>query len=120
MAKRQEKHPDLDIRVSAPEEGTCVVECAGEVDIHNAPRFRQALESRLSRATRGLVLDLRRVTFIDSVGIGVLVAVKKHLGAGARFQVWATDQRVRTLLAMAGLGKAIASAEAIRRLAGLH
>jgi anti-anti-sigma factor len=54
--------------------GGTVVEVRGDVDLVNAERLSQVLvEASLARPTT-LVVDLLYVTFIDSTGIGALVA----------------------------------------------
>ena len=51
--------------------GTTVVTAAGELDMATAPKLRECLLT-----TEGnVVVDLRAVSFLDSSGIGVLIAV---------------------------------------------
>ncbi|MDF2670726.1 MAG: anti-sigma factor antagonist [Paenibacillus sp.] len=49
----------------------------GELDLSVAPEFRSALERIVNRADVILVLDLQRLKYIDSTGIGILVSVLK-------------------------------------------
>lgn len=44
----------------------------GEIDFHTSPGLRQALTTAAESSDR-IVLDLSRVTFLDSTGIGVMV-----------------------------------------------
>jgi anti-sigma B factor antagonist len=67
---------DLDAR-------TGIVSVKGEVDLSTAPRLKWALVDSLEAGHGQLVVDLSRVTFIDSTALGVLVGVKRSLGAGA-------------------------------------
>ena len=53
--------------------GSTVVEVAGEIDVQSAPELRDCLHQTIDAGSRQLVLDLRQVEFIDSMGIGVLV-----------------------------------------------
>lgn len=103
MAVQADRHA-LDIEVSQPESDTFVVRCSGSIDIENAPRFREALASGLRSGRHRLVVDLSRVTFMDSAGIGAIVSVRDQLQRGARMLVRARDGRIRMLLEMAGLG----------------
>lgn len=50
-----------------------VLEVAGEVDVYTAPKLRDRLTELLEAGTRALVIDLGRVEFLDSTGLGVLV-----------------------------------------------
>lgn len=53
-------------------QGCTVVVACGEVDLHTAPGLREALlAARESSGT--VIIDLTRVTFMDSSGLGVMV-----------------------------------------------
>lgn len=65
------------------------VEARGEIDLSNAPLFRDALETACSHLSGGssgaegvgsvpgkLLVDLRQVTFIDSAGLAVIVYLR--------------------------------------------
>lgn len=93
----------LEARASEHEKGVGLVECVGDVDIETAPRFRAALDEGLKVGTRRLILDLARVPFIDSVGVGHIVSTYKRLRPGVRFQICTNNQHIRMLLEMAGL-----------------
>ncbi len=55
-----------------------VVAVSGEVDIHTAPEFRSAVLAPAAAAPGRLVVDLTALDFIDSTGLGVLVAARQH------------------------------------------
>ena len=50
-----------------------VVLVDGEVDVSNADQLRTVLDGRVEDAPTELVVDLSKVPYIDSTGIGVLV-----------------------------------------------
>ncbi len=56
-------------------EGVTVVTAAGEVDVSTAPELRAMLQDASEGA---IVVDLSQVTFLDSTGLGVLVAASKR------------------------------------------
>jgi anti-sigma B factor antagonist len=56
-----------------------VVEVGGEVDVYTAPRLRDRLNEVVGSGQRHLVVDLTKVDFLDSTGIGVLVGVYRRL-----------------------------------------
>ncbi|MEW2287800.1 STAS domain-containing protein [Streptomyces sp. NPDC047841] len=59
--------------MSTTVDGIRVVTVAGEIDHHTGDALRQALDAfRTPRP--GVVVDLHRVTFIDSSGINILIA----------------------------------------------
>jgi anti-sigma B factor antagonist len=86
-------------------DGSAVVEIHGEVDISSAPRLWQVLVDTATelRPTR-VVVDLQYLTFIDSTGIGALVAGRnaaRPLGVG--FTVRNPSPFVTTQLRQTGL-----------------
>ena len=68
----------------------------GEVDLHVAPELRDRLTAAIDAGAEYVVLDLARVTFIDSMALGVLLAAMKRLRPGGgelRLVVPNTDLR---------------------------
>jgi anti-sigma B factor antagonist len=64
----------------AEEDGTTIVRPLAErVDIEVAAELRSALLSLIERGRRRLIVDLNDVAFIDSSGLGALVAALKAL-----------------------------------------
>jgi anti-sigma B factor antagonist len=56
-----------------------VLEVGGEVDVYTAPRLRERLIELIEGGARRVVVDLDRVDFLDSTGLGVLVGALKRL-----------------------------------------
>jgi anti-sigma B factor antagonist len=56
-----------------------VLEVGGEVDVYTAPRLRERLNELIDGGARSIVVDLNRVEFLDSTGLGVLVGVHRRL-----------------------------------------
>ncbi|GIJ33390.1 STAS domain-containing protein [Verrucosispora sp. WMMD703] len=56
-----------------------VLEVGGEVDVYTAPRLRERLLELIDAGARHVVVDLGRVDFLDSTGLGVLVGALKRL-----------------------------------------
>ncbi len=54
-----------------------VLHLNGELDLSAAPELRTALERIVNKADIILVLDLQRLKYIDSTGIGIIVSVLK-------------------------------------------
>ncbi len=55
-------------------DGVVVVEIRGEVDVAEVERLQQLLTDATRQLPTAIVVDLLYVTFIDSTGIGALVA----------------------------------------------
>jgi anti-sigma B factor antagonist len=68
----------LDVNVSTAGRYS-VAEVGGEIDVTTASQLRDMLHKTIDAGGRRLVVDLRRVGFIDSAGLGVLVGVRRRL-----------------------------------------
>lgn len=56
-----------------------VLEVGGEVDVYTAPKLRERLAELVDGGARHLIVDLAKVDFLDSTGLGVLVGAMKRL-----------------------------------------
>lgn len=69
--------PELDIAVRQDASGETVVALRGEIDIGTVSRLTDAVEAALAEAPDRLVLDMAKVTFCDSQGLGTLVVLNR-------------------------------------------
>jgi anti-anti-sigma factor len=80
-----------------------LVTVTGELDIATAPQLREALTGRPD-AGGLVVVDLTRVTFMDSTALGVLIRLQQALTAeGARLAVVCPPGPARLLFEVTGL-----------------
>jgi len=93
-------------RVTAPMEVTvahngaaATVVVAGELDLSSADRLRDALRGEVD-AGRPVLVDLRSCTFIDSVGLSVLIQAAQR---GRTLAIVSPSAAVRRLLELARL-----------------
>jgi len=94
--------PRLDVTTSDLR-GSTLVGIEGEIDLSTASQLEKAL---LAAAGSGkpLLVDLRKVEFMDSMGIGVLVRTSKKLGEEARaMSIVCAAGQVRRVLTVSGL-----------------
>lgn len=61
--------------------GTRVISINGEVDLSSCDPLRQALDEVISGGADRVELDCTHLEFIDSTGVGVLVAALKRMQA---------------------------------------
>ena len=71
---------DLGFR-TAQRSSAMVVAVDGEIDLHTAPQLSEQLAALEESRTGELVLDLTGVTFLDSSGLGVIVAAHRTVTA---------------------------------------
>ena len=97
--------------------GACtVLRLAGELDLSTAHQVRNAFPAELAgrRGRRHLVLDLRRLRFVDSSGLGVLFELYRWVTAqGGRVAVVRPMPPVARALRLAGYGKLTTAAESV-------
>lgn len=81
-----------------------VVLVDGEVDVSNADQLRDVLDERLAADPATVVVDLSKVPYIDSTGIGVLVgAAHRASERGARLEVARPQHNVARVLGLLGV-----------------
>ena len=102
------------------EPGYVLVTVAGEADFASVAGLRERLFG-LTDTSRPLVVDLDRVSFIDAAGLGVLAGAARRAAAhGGRLAVVCARPRIRRLIGVAGLDRAVSLAgtadEALRIL----
>ena len=61
------------------------------------------LDEVIDAGANSIVLDCRGLEFLDSSGIGVLVAVRKRLGAGGELVIESAPPHVRKVLEITGV-----------------
>jgi anti-sigma B factor antagonist len=84
--------------------GEHVVRVRGELDAATAAALQSELADTVAQAEGRIVIDLTEVPFVDSSGLGALVAVRKRaLDGGTPVVLRAPHDRVRMLLEVTGL-----------------
>ncbi|MFF0794898.1 STAS domain-containing protein [Streptomyces spiralis] len=71
-------YPEFDISQHGEDDWT-VVEIRGEADVFTVPRIRQHVLEHIEQGRLRFIVDLRRVTFMDSTGLGVLIGILKRI-----------------------------------------
>lgn len=83
-----------------------VIAVSGEIDVRTVPGLRHALFDPEVVVAPLVVVDLAAVTFMDSVGLGALVAARRWLtGRGTAMVLVCADNQPRRVLTMTGLHK---------------
>ncbi|WP_375688704.1 STAS domain-containing protein [Pseudooceanicola sp. LIPI14-2-Ac024] len=84
------------MHVTAREEDGILVVSVNEdrIDAAAAIQFKDAMREVTANGTGRVVLDLAQVVFIDSSGLGAIVAVMKELGDDRRLELAAMQTNV--------------------------
>jgi anti-sigma B factor antagonist len=94
---------DLTLNTRTQGEHT-VLEVAGEVDVYTAPGLRDRVSDLLDGGQHQLIIDLGGVEFLDSTGLGVLVAgLNRAREVGGSMSLVCPQERVLKLFRITGL-----------------
>jgi anti-sigma B factor antagonist len=95
------------VRVESAGPDASIVSLAGELDLSTIPRMESQLFEQL-RSHPGVVLDLSRLSFIDSSGIGLLIKAFRSVdGEGKLHTVIAPGSQVERVFRLAGIDRAL-------------
>ena len=91
------------------EEGRLSIVLRGEIDHHSAVSVRSAIDEKLYELRpASLVIDLSRIEFMDSSGLGLIMgryALMQKLGG--EFCIANPSSRVQKIFELSGLGRII-------------
>lgn len=83
-----------------------IIEVGGEIDVYTAPRLREAIVAAVDAGHSRLIIDVGRVDFLDSTGLGVLVGALKRVRAdGGSLDIVCTQERILKIFQITGLDK---------------
>ncbi len=87
------------------QDGVLIVRTTGEeLGADTAEETRRTLLPRLA-STPWVVMDLSTLTFMDSSGLGVLVAAMKSVRGRGEMRLIGVHERIRELFGLTGLGR---------------
>ena len=85
-------------------DGIEVVTVEGEIDIYTAPRLRELLIDLARTGSYQLIVNLDKVGFLDSTGLGVLVGGLKRVRAhDGSLDLVCTQERILMIFKITGL-----------------
>jgi anti-sigma B factor antagonist len=83
-----------------------VLPLEGEIDLHVSPNVAEVLQTMIDKKPRQLVIDLTRVTYLDSSALAVLIEAMQNVDAyGGKFAVVGLHDDVRTIFEIANLNQ---------------
>ena len=95
----------MSLRMTASGSGDLtVLEVQGEVDLHSAGQLQDRLVQVIAAGRQSIVVDLTGLSFLDSTGLGVLVAARTQARqAGAELRLVCASDRMLKLFRITGL-----------------
>jgi anti-sigma B factor antagonist len=101
-------HEDLSIHLHVVE-GSQVFELTGSLDIATSPTVRATLTSASERGDHKLIVDLTKVDFLDSTGLGALIGGQRRAKEfDGEIRLVAKEGQILRLLRITGLLKVFA------------
>jgi anti-sigma B factor antagonist len=89
---------ELDLRVEHQDD-RAIVHVGGEVDVATCPQLREVLDELVDLGIYHLVVDLEKVRFLDSSGIGLLMGVYRRIREhGGSLRLTGPSPQVRRVL----------------------
>jgi anti-sigma B factor antagonist len=89
--------------MSLPDEPN-VLPLEGEIDLHVSPRVSAGLAAMIAEKPQRLVIDLSKVTYIDSSGLAVLIEGMQNVEAyGGKFILAGIQDNVKPIFEIARL-----------------
>lgn len=99
--------PVLKVDVEHVDEA-CLVRVVGELDMATAPTLESNLLHAMESGAASIVLDLERVSFIDSMGLRLLIwAAKESREDGDRLRINGGSGPVRRMMEFTSLDRSL-------------
>jgi anti-sigma B factor antagonist len=96
--------PELGLAVDADHPEFTLLTVSGEVDVYTAPLLRQKLVDLADSGTSRIIVNLEPVEFLDSTGLGVLVAALNRLRRQeGDVELICSQPRIRRVFEITGL-----------------
>lgn len=94
------------LELARRDDGAAVIAVSGELDLASSPALEEELERPMTSDAGSVIVDLRRLEFIDSTGLSVLVrARQKAEQQGRRFALVKGPQQIQRLLNLTGVAE---------------
>ena len=97
------------------EDGWTILVVGGELDLYTAPRLRDQVLAAVDGGADHIAIDLNGVGFIDSTGLGILVACLKRVREreGRLVLIAPETSPLRRLLSLTGLQQVLPTYSAL-------
>src|SRR5690242_18098306 len=87
-------------------DGHTLVAVGGEIDVYTAPKLRDKITELVNAGHHSLIIDMEKVDFLDSTGLGVLVGgLKKIRAEDGSMSLICSQDRLLKIFQITGLAK---------------
>ena len=96
----------LEVQSRQVDNGVTVVAPTGRLDVAGAPALKDAISEALKNGPPRVVLDMEGISFVDSTGLGsVIAALKQIRSSQGDLRLAAPNQQVRVVLELTTLDR---------------
>jgi anti-anti-sigma factor len=96
----------LEVQTRQVDTGATVVAPTGRLDVAGAPALKDAISEALKNGQAKVVIDMEGVSFVDSTGLGsVIAALKQIRSSQGDLRLAAPNQQVRVVLELTTLDR---------------
>jgi len=96
----------LEVQTRKADGGATVIAPTGRLDVAGAPALKQAVAEVVKDGPHHVVIDMEGVSFVDSTGLGsVIAALKQVRGGQGELRLAAPNQQVRVVLELTTLDR---------------
>ena len=86
--------------------GLMVCRVEGEIDINCSPELKKVFDKLISQKTPKIVIELSKVTYVDSSGLATLVGILKNMRSyGGKMRLAGMLPKVKSLFEITKLDK---------------
>jgi len=97
---------DIKVNVRVTRGDTYVVDLNGEIDVYTSPKVKDAIGDLIDKGHYNLVINLEKVRYIDSTGLGVLIGgLKRVREHGGTVNLVCTNPQIKKIFDITGLVK---------------
>jgi anti-sigma B factor antagonist len=97
---------DIKVNVREAQADTYVVDLNGEIDVYTSPKVKDAIGDLIDKGHYNLVINLEKVRYIDSTGLGVLIGgLKRVREHGGTVNLVCTNPQIKKIFDITGLVK---------------
>ena len=95
---------DLNISIRRKEK-YAIVEITGEIDLYNVKQLKEQVAQEMEdNDQHHLIMDLGKVKYIDSTGLGIIIGIKRRcVESNGELALVFDSQRITTLFTITGL-----------------
>ncbi|MEI6862914.1 MAG: STAS domain-containing protein [Candidatus Omnitrophota bacterium] len=89
-----------------PKQGLTVCHIDGEIDINSSPMIKKSFDKLISQKTPKIVINLSKVTYVDSSGLATLVELLKNMRSyNGRMRLACMSPKIKSLFEITKLEK---------------